>query len=262
MSQQRTYIPLITPLEGDGSVCERSVARLLASTRDWVDGFIPCLTSGEGWQLTSTQWQEMVRYTLKHADQRDVIVGIERSTTQDVLEFARLAEDMGANTIILTTPFGHAVSQHTMLEHFRRIHDDTTMSIFVYHESPLSGNECELDTLLNIADLPRVIGIKDSSEIALTQQEIAALQQRGVAYFLGWENRLVAQSAADGNIVSLSNLEPAICQQAMSSNEAEVQNRINQLCDTYSLFAEDWYYHVKKELKQRGIISSDRVTEG
>lgn len=88
MSGKSILVPLITPLNAQEQVCEASLERLLGSLAPHVDGYIPCLTSGEGWRLSRQQWLQMLTLTLRHAGERSVIAGIERHSTQEVLDFA------------------------------------------------------------------------------------------------------------------------------------------------------------------------------
>lgn len=261
MSYSSILVPLVTPLDDDGRVCEESVARLIESIHPFVRGYIPCLTSGEGWALTHDQWKAMILATLRHAGNRDVIAGIEKPTTNEVLELAREANRLGVDAIMVTTPFGASVTQEEMIAHYRHLHDETALHLNIYNESALSRNHCELDSLLAIAALPRVIGIKDSSDEPRTDAVIGQFQNHGVAYFHGWENRMTGQPIADGNVVSLSNLEPAICGRACMINDTGLQEIIDEHCARYRLQSDDWYRHVKLELHERGIIASARTVE-
>jgi 4-hydroxy-tetrahydrodipicolinate synthase len=65
--------------------------------------------------------------------------------------------------------------------------------------------------------------------------------------------------SVDGNVVSLANLEPALCRLGLASAEHSVHVEILWLSDAYSLRSDDWYRHVKRALKARGVIGSDRV---
>ncbi len=255
-------IPLVTPLDADGQVCEQSVARLIESTHAYAAGYIPCLTSGEGWKLSERQWRDMLCYTLRHAGKRVVIAGIEQPTTQQVLTHAQAAQELGATACMLTSPFGADISQSDTLAHYRAVHDATEIALYIYNESALSGNRTELQTLLEIANLPRVVGIKDSGDADGCSLPIAEFQGRGVAYYVGWESRLQAAVEADGCVVSLSNLEPGLCVEAMRSADRAFQSEVNRLCQRYSLDADDWYRHVKVELKRRGVIDSAALVEG
>jgi len=278
MSNRGVLVPLITPLDDTGAVCRRSVGHIVAHTRAAASGYVPCLSSGEGWLLRRSQWAAMVRYTLELVDPRDVIVGIERATTDEVIAYGQAAGRLGARAIMLTAPFGGELDQPSIFEHYRRVHDATGLNIYVYNESTLSGHVTEFETLLALAELPRVMGIKDSIEGpgsagarsnakgcggsiegGRDPAQIAALQRRGLAYYVGWEHHLARGLPVDGTVVSLANLEPALCRLGLRSAEHAVHAEIARLSDAYSLRRDDWYRHVKRALKARGIIGSDRT---
>lgn len=259
MSRRGAFVPLITPLDESGAVCKASVARLMSRARTAASGYIPCLTSGEGWRLSPAQWKAMVRATLDESDAQAVIVGIERPTTDEVLEYVGEARKIGARAIMLTSPFGADVDQPQILDHYRRVHDACDLDVYVYNESALSGNETTFATLLAIAELPRVVGIKDSGTGERGAEEIHELQERGLAYYIGWEQHLAAKGPSDGNVVSLANLEPSLCRLAHVSGDPAVRAEISRLVELYALSSEDWYRHVKTTLKGWGIIDSDRT---
>src|SRR3954470_1512751 len=84
MSNHGVFVPLVTPLDDTGAVCRQSVRQLVACSHAIASGYLPCLTSGEGWLLSQRQWEAMVGCTLEVAPRGSVIVGIERPTTRDV----------------------------------------------------------------------------------------------------------------------------------------------------------------------------------
>lgn len=259
MSKPGIYIPLITPLNSDHQVCRSSVGQLLAQSQHTASGYLPCLTSGEGWLLSRQQWRDMMRYTLELAGDKQVIVGIERATTAEVLEYALEAQQAGATAVMLTTPFGAEVDGAQSLDHFKTIQEQTQLDLYIYNESSLSGNDTSFESLLAIASLARVKGIKDSLEQGRNEEQIHALREQGLAYYSGWEQHLASCHVADGSVVSLANLEPALCLLASQLKNEVLQKEINRLSEAYNLFAEDWYRYVKKALKARGVISDERV---
>ena len=255
----QVMVPLITPLNVDGAVCQTSVRQLVRSLRHSVDGFIVCLTSGEGWLLDERQWRAMLDATMEQAGGLPVIAGIERATTGEVLADAKQAQQQGAAGIMLTSPFGSLIDQDAIYAHYRQVHDAVDLDVYIYNESSLSGNETAFETLLNIASLPRVVGIKDSAETARNPEQINALQANGLKYYLGWEQHLGAGLPADGCVVSLANLEPTLCRIAVASADAALQYEVTRLTDAYSLLSKDWYAHIKQELFIRGVIASPKV---
>lgn len=260
MYSEEILVPVVTPFKPNYEVCESSVAKLIERIRPYARGFLPCLSSGEGWCLSEQQWQDMVSISVKHANGLAVVVGVEKPTTEQVLEYALFAQSAGANGIMLTTPFGESVSQGQMVEHFEHIHNNTSIPIWIYHETSLSNNDMSLQSMLTVADFPRVIGIKDSGPDLSVNNHLDSFIAKGVAVFNGWEERMVATTQPCGNVVALSNLMPHICRQAASSGDAEPrQSEINALCKQYSLFEENWYKYVKESLFAQGIISTALV---
>ena len=260
MHDKNILVPIVTPLDDQLDVCQKSVINILGKVREYAYGVVPCLTSGEGWCLDVRQWTDMIRYCVECAKDLKIIAGIERATTDEVLEYVKVAESLGADGVMVTTPYGNDVSQQEMLAHFQKIHDQSECEVWIYHEQPLSKNVLTLDSLLAISRLPRVVGIKDSGDNYEIIDNIERFEDAGVKIYHGWEDRLVLGDKVTGNIVSLSNLEPAICNKAtQSKSNITLQSEIDSLCDKYSLTAADWYRHVKSELWKRGVITTERI---
>lgn len=253
------FVPLITPIDSAGDVCRASVGRLIQTLRHSAAGFVPCLTSGEGWRLTERQWSAMLEHTLAHAGGAAVVVGIERPSTTEVLAYAERAIRLGAAGVMLTSPFGEAIHQDVIFRHFEQVHDAVDGDIYIYNESSLSGNETHFETLLAIGGLRRVVGVKDSANRPRDVSEIAALRARGVSYYLGWEHHLGSALSADGCVVSLANIEPTLCRLALTCANDQINSEIGRLTEAYSLLSEDWYAHIKAELFKRGVISTPKT---
>lgn len=255
-----TVVPLITPLDENGTVDERSVARLIGHVHTEVTGLMPALTSGEGWKLDDRQWQDVVTYTVKHAGGLPVLAGIQLPDTASVIDRARTAAAIGADAIVVTTPFGADVTQDAIVDHYRAIREAVDIPIFLYNEEALSGNRIEFDTLLRICEIPGIVGIKESSgDAAFTRKTAEA--GTGIPVFEGWENLLVDARGIDGFIGPLANLEPALCNAMLVDPTPERQAEINAVCERYGVFLDDWYRWVKKELHRRGVISSPTTHE-
>lgn len=253
------YAPLVTPLSDVGEVCVSSVERLVDSRRDIISGYVGCLTSGEGWKLTDEQWAAMIEALRNAAPNHVVIAGIERSTTKEVLELAELAEGLGAQGVMITTPFGENISQHQMIEHYQSVHDAISIDLYIYNESDLSRNVMEPQTLVAVSKLPRVVGIKESGSSNDFLAVVKQLKDNGLKIFQGWEDRLTQSGFADGTICSLNNLSPEVCMEAMKRPSEAIDQEIQRLCQEFNLFEDDWYRYVKEKLVELNIISTCRL---
>lgn len=255
----KIYIPLISPIKENGEVCSESVHALMELSREYTAGYIPCLTSGEGWLLSDAQWQDMVRACVGNAGNKKIIAGIEKATTQEVVAFAKLAESLGAEGVMVTTPFGEHVSQKEMLAHFHKVHDAIGIEVFIYNENSLSKNVVTSELLMEISCLPRVVGVKESMDNDVNPNVLKQLKTNGVTIYQGWENRIVNDELSEGNICSLSNLYPEVCSLAAQTNNAELEATVDKLCTDHRIFEEDWYRHIKAYLFSNGVISTDYV---
>lgn len=255
-----TIAPLITPMNDAGTVDEQSTARLIDHIRTEVTGLMPALTSGEGWKLDARQWTDIVTYTVRHRGDLPVLAGIQLPETAQVIERARRAADLGADAVVVTTPFGQDVTQNAIIEHYRALRSATSIPIFLYNEEALSGNRIEYDTLLVICQLPGIVGIKESSGDAAFTRKMAEADT-GVPVFEGWENLITAATGIDGFIGPLANLEPALCNAVLVDPTPDRQAEVNTVCERYGVFKDDWYRWVKQELHHRGVITTPAVHE-
>lgn len=255
-----TIVPLITPLDESGAVDEKSVARLVEYVHPEVTALMPALSSGEGWRLDEGQWRDIVTHTVRHSLGLPVLAGIQLPDTASVVARARAAAELGADAVVVTTPYGKNVSQDDIVEHYRALRAATDIPVFLYNEEAVSGNRIEYDTLLRLCDIPGMVGIKESSGDAAFTRRMAAADT-GVPVFEGWENLLVDVRGVDGFIGPLANLEPALCNAMLVDPTPDRQREIDTFCESHGLFEDDWYRWVKKELRTRGVIDSDTVCE-
>lgn len=253
-----TITPLITPLDDTGAVSGRCVGRLIDSLRGHVTALMPALSSGEGWALTGRQWQQMVTATLAHARGLPVLAGVLLPDTSTVIRRAVHAMTLGADGVVVTTPFGAEITQEQIYRHYAAIRLTVDIPLFVYNEPALSGNHIELDTLVRVCQLPGVVGIKESSgSPELTRRILDAVPQ--VPVFEGWEHLLLDAGDVAGFIGPLANLNPGLCNRMLTEPHGQRQAEINDACRRYGLHADDWYRSVKAELVRRGILATDRV---
>ncbi|MFE9122802.1 dihydrodipicolinate synthase family protein [Streptomyces sp. NPDC007172] len=250
-------VPLVTPVTDDGEVDGASVVRLVASLRPGVDALLPALSTGEGGLLTDRQWRTVVAAVVACADGLPVLAGILRPTTDEVVDRARSAEVLGAEAVVATTPYGTRVSQDDMYRHYERIAGATGLPVVVYHECAVSQNVMGLDTLLRICRIPGVAGVKDSTGVRGSTQELIAARP-GVPVAQGLEHLLLDAGPVDGCVLALANVEPALCAALFADPGEQGAAALKEACEKYGLDRDDWFRALKTELTQRGVLRSDR----
>ncbi|CAL9326146.1 dihydrodipicolinate synthase family protein [Streptomyces sp. SudanB182_2057] len=249
-------VPLVTPVDDNGKVDEASVARLLDTLHGSVDGFMPALSSGEGWKLSLTQWMDMVRYTVRHARGLPVLAGAELGFAPLIAGRSELAASLGADAIVVPPPFSKTESnQLGFVEHVHAVERDSDLPIFLYCENEVSGWSLDAAELAQVCALPSVIGVKESSADEDFTRRLLACDP-GVPVFQGWEHLITKVTKTAGFIGSLANLEPEACRAALAHPDGVRQARVDELSRRYKLDTEDWYVHIKKELAARGVIGT------
>jgi 4-hydroxy-tetrahydrodipicolinate synthase len=249
--------PLVTPVDFDGNVCEQSVKNLVDFVRPYSTALMPTLSSGEGWALNDQQWEDMIRFTIKHSSGLPVLAGVEYKTTEEVVEKVRKAQALGVDAIVVTTPFRKDITQDEIYQHFQQI-KEVGVPVFIYNEEAISGNLIEYETIERICKLGNVVGIKEASGSADFTKRLVD-SGLDIPVFQGWEHLCYQSKGVDGYIVPLANLEPKVCSEMLRNPTAEKQSEIDSLCKKYNLLLDDWYVFLKNELQQRGTIATERV---
>ncbi len=254
---QGTFVPLVTPLSKAREVDEGGVKRLISSLKPPADGFIPCLSTGEGRYLDDRTWCRMLESTSSEAGDKRIVAGIEASTTADVVRRTREARALGLNIIITLPPFGDDVPQDEIFEHFAQI-ADVGLELIVYNKQMMCGTPIHIDTLIRICrEIPGVVGVKEGSmDPVFTQRLLAAVPE--VAVFHAWEH-LFTKTPTHGSIAALSNLEPGLCCKAIENPGDEIQGRVDEAVVRYNIGPENmsWFRDIKSEPVRRGIIETD-----
>lgn len=249
--------PLVTPLDNNGNVCEQSVKRLIEFVSPYSSALMPTLSSGEGWALSDTQFEDMIKFTINYS-KLPVFAGVEFKTTETVIEKAKIAKSLGVQAIVITTPFKKNITQEEIYEHFKIIKEEIDIPIFIYNEHAISGNSINFETIVKICQLASIIGVKEASGSADFTQKLVQAKLK-VPIFQGWEHLCFASKGVEGYIFPLSNLEPKPCFEMLQAPILEKQREVDDLCKKYNITGNDWYAWLKKELHQRGIITTERV---
>lgn len=255
MYNKDVYVPLVTPFTLQGHVCRDSVQRLMQRVHPHVSGYVPCLTSGEGWRLSPVQWQDMVKYCVEFAEGKPVVAGIERPGTEEVITYAKEAARLGADAIIFSAPFTPDLPQSAIYQHFALVHDQTDLNIHIYFESTLCNNKWEMETLLSLCMLPRVVAIKESNGEDKVAPHLRNIRRMGVKVYQGWEDKLL-QYDHDGVMASYCNLDPEQCARVVNNRDYDESNKLVEQCRLQGIFDPDWYRKLKITLHQQGVLST------
>lgn len=209
-----SIVALITPFK-DGQVDEASLRKLV----DWhVDqgthGIVPVGTTGESPTLSHAEHCRVVEIVVEQAAGRvPVIAGAGSNNTIEAIEFTRHAQQAGADATLHVAGYYNRPHQEGLYQHFKAVHDATDIPIIVYNIPPRAIVDIQPETMARLADLPRIVGVKDATgDVSRVSKERMAIRN-GFCYLSGEDGTALAYNAQGGNgcISVTANVAPKLC---------------------------------------------------
>lgn len=211
---------LITPFR-DGIVDERSVQALAErQIAEGSHGLVPCGTTGESATLSVKEHLRVVELCVEAAAGRvPVIAGAGSNDTAHAIELARGAERAKADAVLVVAPYYNKPSQDGVVAHFKAIHDAVDIAIVVYNVPGRTVTDISVETMGRLAELPRVIGVKDASADLSRVARHRVLCGADFIQLSGEDSSAVGFNAQGGKgcISVTANVAPKLCAQMQTA---------------------------------------------
>ena len=263
---QGSLCALITPFR-DGEVDEAAIREIV----DWhvaegTTGLVPCGTTGESPVLSHEEHDRVVSLTIECAAGRiPVMAGTGSNSTREAIRLTQHARAAGADAALLVMPYYNKPTQEGMYGHFRAVHDATDLPLYIYNIPGRCVVDMATDTMVRLAELPRVVGVKDASNDPVRPHQLrAALADREFNQLSGEDASQLAFLACGGHgtISVTANVAPRECaamHQAWQAGDAakalELHERLMPLHE--ALFVETSPGPVKFATSLLGRCSSE-----
>jgi 4-hydroxy-tetrahydrodipicolinate synthase len=157
---------LVTPFRQDGSLDEDALRNLVAwQVESGIDFLVPCGTTGETPTLTHDEWLRVIDLTVEVAAGRvPVVAGATSNSTHDAVEKAKEAASRpGVNAILTASPYYNKPTQEGQYRHFRAIAEAIDKQVILYNVPGRTGSTIDPSTLVRLAEVPNIIGVKDAT---------------------------------------------------------------------------------------------------
>jgi 4-hydroxy-tetrahydrodipicolinate synthase len=238
---------LVTPFR-DGAFDEETFrAHVAWQIENGTNGLVPVGTTGESPTLSHAEHKRVVESCVAEARGRaPVIAGAGSNSTDEAVDFARHAEQAGADAVLVVTPYYNKPSQEGMYRHFKAVNDAIGIPIIVYNIPPRSVVDLSVATMARLFELKNIAGVKDATgNLARVSQQRHAMGPEFIQ-LSGEDMTALAYNAAGGHgcISVVSNVAPALCAELQRTSLAgdyaaalKVQDRLVPLHDTIFLEA-------------------------
>jgi 4-hydroxy-tetrahydrodipicolinate synthase len=209
-----TGTALVTPFSASG-VDYGSLGRLI----DWqidsgVDFLVILGTTGEAPAISESERCRIVSYSVEQVAGRiPVVVGAGGNNTEHAIENCRMASELGADGVLVVTPYYNKPSQEGLYRHFEAITQSVDIPIIAYNVPGRTGVNLLPTTLVRLASLPGIVGVKEASgSIGQADEIIASVKMRRPDFSVlsGNDDQAfhTVNSGGDGVISVLSNIAP------------------------------------------------------
>ena len=202
---------LITPFR-NGEVDYDTFGRLI----DWqiengIDALVICGTTGEGSTLSDEEHKACIRFAVERAAGRTVIIaGTGSNDTNYAINLTKYSCDVGADAILVVTPYYNKATQRGLVESFYAIADASTKPMIVYNVPSRTGCNIQPQTYLKLAEHENIRGIKEANGDISSVVETQSLLRGKLDLYSGNDDQLVPILAMGGAVCIsvLSNLMP------------------------------------------------------
>lgn len=207
---------LITPFK-NGKVDSKKFQEFVAwQIAQGTQGVVPCGTTGESPTLSHEEHQHVNALCIEVAKGKvPVIAGAGSNATAEAIALTQHAEKSGADAVLHVTPYYNKPTQAGLYAHFKAIHDNSTLPIFIYNIPPRSVISMTVETMAQLAELPRIAGVKDATNDLTRPVKTRLTCGPDFIQFSGEDGTALAFLAQGGHgcISVTSNVAPALCAQ-------------------------------------------------
>ncbi|NEB78513.1 4-hydroxy-tetrahydrodipicolinate synthase [Streptomyces sp. SID14478] len=207
----RALCAMVTPFTETGAL-DLDAAQKLADrlVTEGCEGLVLSGTTGESPTTTDAEKAALVRAVREASDGRArVLAGVGTSDTAHTLALARQAQQAGADGLLAVTPSYSRPPQDAVRAHFLDLADATDLPVMLYDIPGRTGTRIEADTMIRLAEHPRIVAVKDCAYDLLGTQKV--MRATDLAYYTGCDEYVLALYALGGAgyVSTVANVVPA-----------------------------------------------------
>jgi 4-hydroxy-tetrahydrodipicolinate synthase len=206
---------LITPMTESGALDEDAYARFV----DWqimegTDALVPVGTTGESPTLTHAEHMRAIDIAVQAAGRRvPVIAGAGSNSTAEAIGLARHAKQVGADAVMVVTPYYNKPSQEGLFRHYTAIADAASLPLIIYNIPSRSVIDMTPETMGRLAAHPNIVGVKDATANLARPLHTRRHCGAGFIQLSGEDHTVLSFLAAGGHgcISVTANVAPRLC---------------------------------------------------
>lgn len=208
-------VAIITPMNNDGSVNYDTLGKLIEfQIENKTDAIITCGTTGESATLTEQEHHDVIKFTIEKVAKRvPVIAGTGSNNTEHALKLSLDAERLGADALLIVTPYYNKTSQKGLIEHYTYIADRVNTPIITYCVPSRTGVTIKPETYLELSKHKNIVATKEASGNISELAKTISLCKDNLNVYSGNDDQIVPILSLGGlGVISVfANVCPSEC---------------------------------------------------
>ena len=202
---------IATPFTEDGINYEEFGKLIENQIENSVDAIIVCGTTGESATMSEEEKKEVIKYSINKINKRTkVIIGTGCNNTKKAIEMSKFAEEVGADDLLVVTPYYNKATQVGLVAHYKAIAESVNIPIIMYSVPSRTGVNILPETCLELSKIDNIVAIKEASGNISQVAKIASLCGDDLDIYSGNDDQIVPILSLGGKgvISVLSNIMP------------------------------------------------------
>ena len=225
------------------------------------DAIIVCGTTGESSTMSNTEKEDLIKFTVDIVDKRiPVIAGTGGNNTANVIELSKYAETVGADGLLVVTPYYNKTTQQGLVSHYTAIANSVSLPIILYNVPSRTGLNITPETYLELSKIENIVAVKEASGNISQVAKIAELCGDNLNIYSGNDDQVLPILSLGGlGVISvLSNIYPKyvhnmVINYLSGKHEEALKAQLNSLSLIDALFSEVNPIPIKEALNILGF---------
>ena len=157
-------VALVTPFKNDKLDDETYINLIHFHIKNGTNGLVPAGTTGESPTLSHDEHERVIELCVKESKGKlPVFAGTGSNSTEEAISLTKHAEKIGANGVLVVTPYYNKPTQEGLYQHYKAINDKCGIPIIIYNIPGRSVIDMSVDTMARLYELKNIIGVKDAT---------------------------------------------------------------------------------------------------
>ncbi len=261
-------VALITPFKNDKLDEETYIKLIHFQIKNGTNGLVPAGTTGESPTLNHEEHQKVIELCIQESKGKSIVIaGTGSNSTKEAISLTRHAEKVGADAVLVVTPYYNKPSQEGLYQHYKAINDMCGIPIIIYNIPSRSVIDMSVDTMARLFELKNIVGVKDATgDLDRVNKQKNKMGNDFIQLTGNDDNALDFNNRGGvGSISVTANIAPKLCSDFQKASKIENDNarkeavRLDKLLQPIhnSMFIESNPSPVKYAAKLLGLCGDD-----